>query len=202
MLAEMSPYLLLGFGIAGLLYAFVPGDFYRNHLSRPGVLSVIKAALTPLPRPFLRWLKILVFHMSNIDIENILNEKGVKPTSNRILVMRELAEASHPVSLADLESLLGFSMDKASIFRVLELFAEKDVVHVIEDGSRSLKYELCHSGESPHTISDQHVHFYCEKCKETYCFEDIKVPSITIPDGFYPHSVNYVIKGICPKCHR
>ena len=54
MLAEMSPYLLLGFGIAGLLYAFVPGDFYRNHLSRPGVLSVIKAALIPLPRPFVR----------------------------------------------------------------------------------------------------------------------------------------------------
>ncbi len=50
----MSPYLLLGFGIAGLLYAFVPGDFYRNHLSRPGVLSVIKAALITLPRPFVR----------------------------------------------------------------------------------------------------------------------------------------------------
>lgn len=48
--------------------------------------------------------------MSNIDIENILNEKGVKPTSNRILVMRELAEASHPVSLADLESMSGFSV--------------------------------------------------------------------------------------------
>lgn len=51
MLAEMAPYLLLGFGIAGLLYAFVPGKFYQNHLSRPGVGSVIKAALIGVPLP-------------------------------------------------------------------------------------------------------------------------------------------------------
>lgn len=66
--------------------------------------------------------------MGNTDIENLLNGKGVKPTSNRILVMRELIKASHPVSLADLEVLLGFSMDKASIFRVLELLQDYNIV--------------------------------------------------------------------------
>lgn len=139
--------------------------------------------------------------MSNNDVEDILTRKEVKPTSNRILVMRELIKASHPVSLADLEVLLGFSMDKASIFRVLELFSEKDIIHVIEDGSRSLKYELCHSG-THHTIADQHVHFYCERCKETYCFEDVNVPLVNIPEGFSPHAINYMIKGICPKCSK
>ncbi len=135
------------------------------------------------------------------DIEEILNGKGIKPTSNRILVMRELMKASHPINLADMEASLEFSIDKASIFRVLELFAEKDVVHVIEDGSRSLKYELCHSG-TKHSIADQHAHFYCEQCKETYCIESARVPMIDIPDGFTPHSINYMIKGICPKCGR
>ena len=139
--------------------------------------------------------------MSNNDVEDILTRKEVKPTSNRILVMRELIKASHPVSLADLEISLGFSMDKASIFRVLELFSEKDIIHVIEDGSRSLKYELCHSG-THHTISDQHVHFYCERCKETYCFEDVSVPLVNIPEGFSPHTINYMVKGICPKCSK
>lgn len=62
--------------------------------------------------------------MNSIDIENILNRKGVKPTSNRILVAKELLKASRPVSLADLEILLGFSMEKASIFRVLELLPQ------------------------------------------------------------------------------
>ena len=140
-------------------------------------------------------------NMINSDIEKLLSDKGVKPTANRVLVMKELMHATHPVNLADLEALLGFTMDKASIFRVLELFSEKDVVHVIEDGSRSLKYELCHSG-ADHSIADQHAHFYCERCKETYCMEAAMVPMIDIPDGFTPHSINYVIKGTCPKCSR
>lgn len=137
--------------------------------------------------------------MSNSDIEKFLTERGVKPTPNRILVLRQLLQASHPVSLADVEEMLDFSMDKASIFRVLELFADKDVVHVIEDGSRSLKYEVCQSDHS-HSISDQHVHFYCERCRETFCFEDVKIPLIPMPEGFEPHSVNYMIKGICHEC--
>lgn len=66
--------------------------------------------------------------MSNNDVEDILTRKEVKPTSNRILVMRELIKASHPVSLADLEISLGFSMDKASIFRVLELLSDYNIV--------------------------------------------------------------------------
>lgn len=47
----MAPYLLFGFLVAGLLYAFVPGTFYRNHLSRPGAWAVIKAALIGVPLP-------------------------------------------------------------------------------------------------------------------------------------------------------
>ena len=79
--------------------------------------------------------------MNNSEIEQILKEKGVKPTANRILVLRELMGCSHPVSLADLSRLLD-PMDKASIFRTLELFSANDIIHVIEDGSRSLKYEI------------------------------------------------------------
>lgn len=51
MLAEMAPYLLLGFLVAGLLYAFVPGEFYRKHLSKPGAWAVVKAALIGIPLP-------------------------------------------------------------------------------------------------------------------------------------------------------
>ena len=51
MLAEMAPYLLFGFMVAGVLYAFVPGKFYRNHLSCLGIWSVIKAALIGVPLP-------------------------------------------------------------------------------------------------------------------------------------------------------
>ena len=112
------------------------------------------------------------------EITDFLLHRGVKPTANRILVAKELMGMTHTVSLSDLEGAL-YPMDKASIFRVLELFAEKDVVHVIEDGSRSSKYELC-LREGHHDVSDQHVHFYCERCKETFCLEDITVPVVNV----------------------
>ncbi len=136
--------------------------------------------------------------MSHTDIENLLTGKGIKPTANRILVLKELLRNTHPVNLADLETALD-PMDKGSIFRVLQLFSEKEIVHVIEDGSRSLKYEVCHS-ENHHTASDQHPHFYCEKCGALYCLDNISLPDIKLPDDFKVKSINLMYKGICPKC--
>lgn len=51
MLAEMAPYLLLGFFFAGLLRAFVPKSIYRKHLAPRNMKSVVKAALLGIPLP-------------------------------------------------------------------------------------------------------------------------------------------------------
>lgn len=138
--------------------------------------------------------------MSTENAEKILSGRDIKPTPNRIMVLKELIDSPYPVSLTDLEISLD-TVDKASIFRVLELFAAKEIVHVIEDGSRSLKYELCHNS-SHHSIADQHVHFFCEQCKRTYCFEDTDIPMIEIPEGFVLRGINYMIKGLCPECGK
>lgn len=47
----MSPYLLLGFLIAGVLHVFVPKRFYAKYLSRNNKLSVLWAALLGVPLP-------------------------------------------------------------------------------------------------------------------------------------------------------
>lgn len=51
MLAEMAPYLLLGFFFAGLLRAFVPKSIYQKHLSPRTMGSVLKAAALGIPLP-------------------------------------------------------------------------------------------------------------------------------------------------------
>ena len=48
---EMSPYLLLGFLIAGVMHVFVPNRFYSNYLSGRSFRSVISAALFGVPLP-------------------------------------------------------------------------------------------------------------------------------------------------------
>ena len=135
-----------------------------------------------------------------MDTIERLEKKGIKPTANRILVLNALQKSSRPVSLSDLEDILD-TMDKSSIFRVLTLFLEHDVVHALEDGSGSLKYELCES-EGHCNLSDTHIHFFCESCRKTYCFKTIRVPKIDLPDGFAPHAISYIVKGECPECKK
>ncbi len=48
---EMSPYLLLGFFIAGVLHVFVPKNFYARYLSKNNKMSVLWAALLGIPLP-------------------------------------------------------------------------------------------------------------------------------------------------------
>ena len=51
MLNEMSPYILLGFFIAGLMHAFVPQHVLARHLSGTGWKAVVKSALIGIPLP-------------------------------------------------------------------------------------------------------------------------------------------------------
>ena len=51
MTAEMAPYLLLGFLIAGLLRVFVPKSAWSKHLAPRNMKSVVKAAAIGIPLP-------------------------------------------------------------------------------------------------------------------------------------------------------
>lgn len=48
---EMSPYILLGFFVAGLLNAFVKPEMMAHHLAGKGLKPVVKAALLGIPLP-------------------------------------------------------------------------------------------------------------------------------------------------------
>lgn len=51
MLNEMSPYILLGFLIAGVMHAFIPQQTFSRHLAGTGWKAVIKSALIGIPLP-------------------------------------------------------------------------------------------------------------------------------------------------------
>ena len=131
-------------------------------------------------------------------MEHLLEEHGVKATPNRILVAKALENAGRPLSLMELEAQLE-TIDKSNVFRALSAFREAHLVHVLEDSGDGVRYELCHSHDGEHD-DDIHVHFYCTRCHKTYCLEDTPVPQVTVPEGFSPESVSYLVKGICPEC--
>ena len=136
--------------------------------------------------------------MDEAQCIKLLEDHGVKPTANRINVVRQLAVSPHPVTLAELERQIG-SIDKSNIFRALTLFREHHLVHVIEAGPEGVHYELCHSHSHEHD-EDLHPHFFCERCQQTFCLDYTSVPDIQLPPGFRQRSSNLMIKGLCPDC--
>lgn len=137
--------------------------------------------------------------MSEQSIIDLLKSHSIRPTANRIQIIETLAAQSRPVSLLELETELD-TLDKSVISRSLSLFKEKHLLHTIEGGADSLRYELCHSrGEED---SDAHLHFYCHSCHKTFCIEEIPCPQVNLPEGYVRESVNFVIKGLCPDCSK
>ena len=138
--------------------------------------------------------------MDEANCVKLLEEHGIKPTSNRIVVVKALASSIQPQSLAELESKLG-TVDRSNVFRALTLFREHHLVHAIEGTGDGTRYELCHSHHEGHD-DDVHPHFFCEECQQTYCLDDVEMPKVPLPAGFEQHSSNYLIKGKCPHCKK
>lgn len=140
-------------------------------------------------------------HRSETDTpEALMRAHGIKATANRILILRTLLQERRPLSMTEIETALE-SVDKSIISRSLAVFREHRLLHALGDGGDSLRYEVCRCAETDED-SDRHVHFHCERCGRTFCFEDCPVPPVDFPDGFELHNANYMAHGICPACRR
>lgn len=136
--------------------------------------------------------------LSENEIVEILESRGIKATAIRIMLLRVMASEGHAMSVQSLEDELE-TFDKSTIFRAITLFNEHGLLHSIDDGTGVVKYAFCHDDhEEEH--QDLHVHFYCESCHKTLCLEDVPAPHVDLPEGFVQHGVNFVVKGLCPDC--
>jgi len=127
-----------------------------------------------------------------------LRHRNIKPTAIRLLILREMMRGDETVSLPSLERYLP-TVDKSTISRTLSLFLLHRLVHVVDDGSGSLKYAVC-ADDCECSVEEEHTHFYCERCHRTFCLKHLAVPVVDLPAGFTLSSVNYVLKGLCPEC--
>ncbi len=134
----------------------------------------------------------------NTQLENKLNTKNIKPTSMRLLVLKQLVESKSAISLSELENYFD-KVDKVTLYRTLKTFEKKKLIHSIDDGSRAVKYAFCEENCECEP-QDQHVHFHCESCEETFCLTNTRIPSLNIPSTFQAKSVNMVYKGVCANC--
>lgn len=136
--------------------------------------------------------------MKNNEIEDIFEKKGLRPSPVKTLVFRTLEENRFPMSVQQIEQRLD-TVDRSSITRAVGALCKAGLLHVIQDGSGSSKFERCLAQDN-HSVSDEHVHFHCRECGRTICLSEEPVPEVHVPEGFTVESVNYVISGRCDRC--
>ena len=130
--------------------------------------------------------------------ENILQQRNIKPTAMRLLVVEKLLQQKYAISHKELAEPFE-NADNVTLFRTLKTFLEHKLIHTIDDGTGVVKYALCQSGCNCKP-SEQHTHFYCTECKHTFCLTETEIPDINIPQNFKLEGANLVLKGKCDRC--
>lgn len=133
------------------------------------------------------------------SIEEWLSKRDVRPTAVRILVLEYFILEQSAISLSKLENRFLYS-DRSTLYRTLKTFENHGIIHTIDDGTGLTKYALCEQ-DCDCRLDEQHFHFHCQKCQETYCLNDQNVPEIGLPANFSLSQVNLVLKGLCANCN-
>ncbi|MBT8180999.1 MAG: transcriptional repressor [Eudoraea sp.] len=131
--------------------------------------------------------------------ESRLNQRDIRITAMRILVLQYLMEQDKAVSLQAIDTAFD-QADKSTLYRTLKTFEKSKLVHTIDDGTKQLKYALCLETCECDTY-DQHYHFHCNKCQSTFCLTNQNIPQIELPKNFKMQQANMVIKGLCESCN-
>ncbi|GAB3006879.1 transcriptional regulator [Niabella terrae] len=136
------------------------------------------------------------------QVATILKQNKLSVTEGRRRILELFLNHSGALEHADIEKNAGAHFDRVTIYRTLQSFVEKGIIHVIPSTDNTIKYALCKDDCSEGHHHDHHVHFYCRRCENTFCLDDVVTPRIDLPAGYMLAEVDVVVKGICRNCGK
>ena len=134
------------------------------------------------------------------DITEILKRSQLSITGSRKKILELFQKSNGALAHADIESSTGEQYDRVTIYRTLQTFVEKGIIHTIPTADNSVRYALCKDECTEGHHHDNHVHFICDNCGATYCLENIIVPEVKLPGGFIQKQADVIVSGTCDKC--
>ena len=132
---------------------------------------------------------------------DVLRKRNLSITESRKKILSLFLRNNDALAHGDIEAKAGEKFDRVTIYRTLQTFVEKGIVHTIPTADNSVRYALCKDCIEGHH-HDDHVHFVCSVCNSTICLDDIVSPQIKLPEGYIAQNVQVVINGICKNCNE
>ena len=128
-------------------------------------------------------------------IAQMLQEKGLRPTQQRIAVYDYLmAHPIHPTADTIYNALLQRfpTFSRTTIYNSLHALVDVGLVRTVNIEAEEQRFD---------GNASDHGHFKCRVCGRLY---DFLVASETLndlcPKGFFPDSNDIYITGVCPSC--
>jgi Fur family ferric uptake transcriptional regulator len=100
------------------------------------------------------------------NYEELISGADLEATSNRVHVLEVVGENKFPLSASDIYKILERSstINQVTVYRILDLLVEKELVDRISTGGRAFYYGL-----APNDHHKPHPHFYCKTCGQMDC---------------------------------
>jgi Fur family ferric uptake transcriptional regulator len=118
-------------------------------------------------------------------------------TPTKEAVLNLLLNSRKALSQDAIEKQLDISINRATIYRILNRFCDDELVHkiVAEDGKQY--FAICKECEQPEAMP-YHFHFRCLACDTIECMET--PVQYTLPNGYQVQHANCVLTGTCSDC--
>lgn len=136
-------------------------------------------------------------HESLEKLHTTLHESGYSLTDARKAVFNALLDRE-PLTMHELVKSVGTRVNRASIYRVIELYEQLGIVERLNIG---WKYKL----ELSDTFASHHHHMTCLKCGRVQSFEEspsisFELKQLAMESGFKETGHQLEIRGFCRRC--
>ncbi len=128
----------------------------------------------------------------------IIRENNLRCTKNRLAILGILLDSDVPLTHEEiLMQLRDSGINRVTIYRGLQSFLEKGIVHRVEAGDRLWRFAVCGCKSRTHC----HPHFTCRACGRVECLFQYPLPIITDPaPGYQVEEQEVYLRGICADC--
>jgi Fur family transcriptional regulator, ferric uptake regulator len=138
--------------------------------------------------------------MKNEEISLLLKKHRLSVTDSRKRILELFQDSSTALAHHDIEKLTGERFDRVTVYRTLQTFIEKGIIHTIPTTDNGIRYALCKEACEEGHHHDDHVHFVCDSCGATTCLENVHIPDVRLPRGYKMRQVDMVVSGLCKDC--
>jgi Fur family ferric uptake transcriptional regulator len=134
------------------------------------------------------------------ELLDILKKNQLSVTAGRKKILELFLKSPGALAHADIEKNTDAAFDRVTVYRTLQTFVDKGIIHNIPTTDNSIVYALCKDNCEQGHHHDNHVHFICDVCGKIICLDDVTVPDVKLPEGFSPLHAEMVVKGTCGDC--